>query len=134
MVLVKVKAASINPIDYKIIAGYLADMGWPFPTPFTPGYDFSGTIHEVGEDVKDFSVGDDVFACNWGSNKDTHLNSHADEGLPIAGAFAEYCLIPESKISKKPEAVSHEEAAAIALVGLTALQSVNTALNGSYMG
>ena len=113
---VKVHVAAANsPMDYdevKTVAG------WEIPSPFTLGYDFSGQVDSISEedDGKPFTTGDEVFAVNWGAYK------HDDDGMPIAGAFAEFILIPLSKLSKKPNEVSHEEAAAIALVGHTAHQ------------
>lgn len=132
MVLVKTAVAAINPVDYKIVNGHISS--WPNPVPLTPGYDVSGVVVKVGANVEGFAVGDEVFACNWGSNKETHLNNHADEGLPVAGALSEYVALPAFKWSKKPEAVSHEEAAGVALVGLTAHQAVQRLLGNDYAG
>eukprot|EP00656_Telonema_subtile_P022375 TRINITY_DN234_c0_g1_i1.p1 TRINITY_DN234_c0_g1~~TRINITY_DN234_c0_g1_i1.p1 ORF type:complete len:357 (+),score=106.47 TRINITY_DN234_c0_g1_i1:132-1202(+) len=134
MVLVRNKAASINPIDYKVVGGHLADAGWPQPNPLTPGYDLAGTVEAIGDTVDGVGVGDDVFACNWGSAKGTHMNNHADEGQPIAGALAEYVLIPAAKLSTKPAGVSFEEASAVALVGLTAMQALETLIGPDYNG
>ncbi len=97
------------------------------PLPFIAGYDFSGVIESISEDVTGFVVGDEVFAVNWGDQ------IHGTAEHPIGGAFAEYIAIPASKLSRKPANVSHETAAAVALVGTTALEALNTAkvTNGS---
>lgn len=117
---VKVMAAAGNPIDYMVMKGYLKDF-WPMEYPFTMGYDFAGVVESVvDEDAsKPFSIGDEVFAVNWGEYK------HDTQGQPIGGAFAEYIKIPISKLSKKPSGISFADAAAIALVGTTAYQMVN---------
>jgi len=128
MVLIKTKAASINPIDCKFMTG---EIDWVKPNPLTPGYDISGIVEAVGSDVTSIKVGDEVFACNWGSNKETHLNFHSDKYMPIASTFAEYAVLPACKVSKKPEGISHAEAAAISLVGLTAFQCIEMLL-GEY--
>lgn len=82
------------------------------------GYDFSGVISAVHTDDQDgaFQVGDSVFAVNWG------LHKHDDDTAVPGGAFAEYILIPSAKLSKKPEGITFEQAAAVALVGTTARQ------------
>lgn len=116
-VVVKVAAAAANPIDSKVMAGYL-NGAWAVPLPFSMGYDFAGVVSEVSpEDAgKPFATGDEVFAVNWGKNK------HDDGDEPLGGAFAEYILMPVGKLSKKPAGLSFEQAAAVALVGTTAHQ------------
>jgi NADPH:quinone reductase-like Zn-dependent oxidoreductase len=118
LAVVRVVAASGNPIDYKVFRGYL-DGAWTTPLPFTMGYDFAGVVDEISqEDRAGFAVGDEVFAVNWGVNK------HDEADMPIGGAFAEYITIPVSKLSRKPSGVSFAQAAALALVGTTAHQVV----------
>uniref|UniRef100_A0A7S4DZS6 Enoyl reductase (ER) domain-containing protein n=1 Tax=Lotharella globosa TaxID=91324 RepID=A0A7S4DZS6_9EUKA len=127
-VLIQAKAASINPVDYIVISGVVD--AWAKPSPLTPGYDVSGVVVDVGSDVTDFKVGDEVFAVNWALDEGQQSGQHDDNAKdtktkgPVAGTFAEYCVIPAKKVSKKNPAVSFEEAAAIALVGTTALQSL----------
>jgi NADPH:quinone reductase-like Zn-dependent oxidoreductase len=118
LAVVQVKTAAVNPIDIKVMAGALVGAGWAMPLPFSLGYDFSGVIADLHADdaAGAFKVGDAVFAVNWGQHK------HDEEGLPTGGAFAQYIKIPVKKLSKKPESLSHDEAAAIALVGTTAHQ------------
>lgn len=120
MVVVKVHAASTNPIDHIVMKGYVKDI-WSLPLPFTMGYDFSGVVDSVdASDCGGFAVGDEVFAVNWGQ----HSHNDADPSSPVGGAFAEYILIPCAKLSRKPKEVSHQDAAAVALVGTTAYQTL----------
>eukprot|EP00466_Bigelowiella_natans_P006657 jgi/Bigna1/56842/estExt_Genewise1Plus.C_1280028 len=105
--LIKAKAAALNPIDPMVMAGLLKGAGWGQPSPYVPGYDVSGVVEAIGEGVEGFKVGDEVFSKG-----------------PIAGTFAEYCVLPANKVSKKNSKVSFEQAAAVALVGTTAYQSL----------
>lgn len=118
-VVVKVHAAAINPIDNMVMKGYVKEF-WPMTFPFTMGYDFAGTVEAVDAADADgpFAVGDEVFAVNWG------VARHDSEGEPVGGAFAEYIRIPIRKLSKKPAGISFSQAAALALVGTTAYQTV----------
>jgi NADPH2:quinone reductase len=103
-VLVKVAAASLNPIDTYIRSGAVS---MPLPKPFIPGCDLAGTVEAVGPNAKLFKVGDRV----WGSN----------QGLKgRQGTFAEYAAVPEEWLYPTPAGVSDAEAAAAALVGITA--------------
>ena len=88
----------------------------PTPLPNTPGYDVSGVIEAILPDGEtDFVVGDEVFGCHWG----TH--THTDEYGYTAGSFAEFMIIPIRNLAKKPENITHEQAAANAMVTMTAL-------------
>jgi len=120
---IKVKAASLNPVDFKIMETAL----WPTPLPFTPGYDVSGTVDQVASDVTAFKTGDDVFCCNWALDEGQAMGQHDDKFGLTGGALAQYILVPAVKLTAKPEGVSHEQAAGIALVGLTALQCIDNA-------
>jgi NADPH:quinone reductase-like Zn-dependent oxidoreductase len=91
----------------------MASIGWPAPLPFTPGYDFSGVIESISNDVSNFKVGDEVYGCHWGPV------SHTDEFDCTAGTFAEYLVVPVRSLLKKPSGMSHTQAAAIACVGMT---------------
>ena len=116
-VVVKVHSASINPIDCKVHKGHASKVyGWPMDLPFKAGYDFAGVVDSTGEDVDGFSQGERVYAVNWGQS------GHYDAGEPGGGAFAEYILISAAKVSKIPQAVSFDQAAAVALAGTTAYQ------------
>eukprot|EP00579_Thalassiosira_antarctica_P021607 CAMPEP_0201957608 /NCGR_PEP_ID=MMETSP0904-20121228/4935_1 /ASSEMBLY_ACC=CAM_ASM_000553 /TAXON_ID=420261 /ORGANISM="Thalassiosira antarctica, Strain CCMP982" /LENGTH=338 /DNA_ID=CAMNT_0048502683 /DNA_START=11 /DNA_END=1027 /DNA_ORIENTATION=+ len=120
LAIVKIAAAASNPIDFKVLGGHLKGAGWAMPLPFTVGYDFSGTIYEVDEtDASKWPVGKEVFGVQWGQGK------HDEGDMPVGGAFAQYAAVPLSRLSVKPAGISHEAAAASALVGTTAYQIVN---------
>jgi NADPH2:quinone reductase len=102
--LVRVGAAALNPIDTYIRSGAVA---MPLPKPFIPGCDLAGTVEAVGPAVKRFRRGDRV----WGSNQGL---------LGRQGTFAEYAAVAEDWLYPTPAGVSDQEAAAVALVGITA--------------
>ena len=109
-VLVKVKAAAVNPLDYHYMRGspYLMRLsaGIGRPSDTSMGVDFAGVVEAVGEEVTEFAVGDAVFGGR-------------------SGAFAEYVVVPEDRaITAKPDNVSFDEAAAIGIAGVTALQAL----------
>lgn len=107
-VLIDVHAASVNPIDNLVRAGYLKDM-IPLTFPHVMGYDVSGVITEVGSEVSDFKVGDEVFA-----------RAHQED----AGALAEIARVKASALALKPDQITHLEAASLPLTGLTAWQAL----------
>src|SRR5215211_3358938 len=110
-VLVKVKAAGVNPIDWKIREGYMQQMiSLQFPS--TLGMDFSGTIEKVGAGVSGFNVGDDGV---YGQASVTRGGS---------GAFAEIALANADSIAHKPKSLNHQEAAGLPLVGVSAWQAL----------
>jgi 2-desacetyl-2-hydroxyethyl bacteriochlorophyllide A dehydrogenase len=109
-VLVEVHAASINPIDNILRAGYLQQM-LELRFPHIMGYDVSGTVVEVGKDVHIVKVGDEVFAR---PNQED------------AGAIAEFARVQENELAIKPTNLSHIEAASVPLAGLTAWQALVT--------
>lgn len=108
-VLVKTQAAGVNPIDWKTCSGggaapFIGDL------PFIPGWEFSGTITQLGEDVEHFNIGDEVFGfINFPER---------------AGCYAEYIAAPSDQISLRPAELSPEVAAGIPLAGLTAWQAL----------
>src|SRR5438067_9146197 len=102
--LVKVGAVAVNPVDTYIRGGFVQ---MPLPFPFIVGCDLAGTVVEVGPAVTQFQPGDRV----WGSNQGL---------LGRQGTFAEFCAVDECWLYPTPQGVSDEEAAAIALVGITA--------------
>ena len=110
-VLVRVRAAAANPMDWKIRNGEMKIMtGRKFPRGL--GHDFAGVVVAVGENVRRLKVGDEVLG---------------GASIKAAGAFAEMVVADESAVVAKPENLSWEEAAAIPIVGLTAFQAmVNT--------
>ncbi|MHA2502059.1 MAG: NAD(P)-dependent alcohol dehydrogenase, partial [Candidatus Kariarchaeaceae archaeon] len=113
-VLVKIKAASLNATDIEIIRGdpiIRLFTGMRKPKKKELGCDLSGIVEQIGSQVTQFSVGDEVFM---------DVMYH-----PTAyGAFAEYKLVTEDWIRKKPEELSFEEAATIGQAGVLALQGI----------
>lgn len=109
-VLVKVKATSVNPIDWKLREGYLAQM-MPWDFPIILGWDVAGEIVEVGTAVADWQVGQAVFA----RPETTRF-----------GTYADYTIVDDHLLAHKPESASFEEVAAVPLAGLTAYQALFT--------
>jgi NADPH:quinone reductase-like Zn-dependent oxidoreductase len=109
-VLVKVHAASVNPLDWHYLEGtpYLVRTDAGFGKPQNPrlGVDFAGTVEAVGKNVTRFKPGDEVFGGKF-------------------GAFAEYVTIREEwALALKPSNVSFEQAASVPIAGITALQAL----------
>lgn len=107
-VLVKVAATSINPIDWKLREGYLKQM-FPWSFPIILGWDVAGEIVEVGQKVKDYHVGDRIFA----RPETTRF-----------GTYADYTIVDSNLLAPVPESIAFTEAAAVPLAGLTALQAL----------
>jgi NADPH:quinone reductase-like Zn-dependent oxidoreductase len=106
-VLIRVLAASINPVDWKIRKGNLKMMlSKKFPKIL--GIEFSGVVEDTGENVHDFTKGQRVFA------------GKGYEG----GGYAEYAVAEASKTIVIPDSISHEEASTMAVAGMTALQGL----------
>jgi NADPH:quinone reductase-like Zn-dependent oxidoreductase len=109
-VVVDIHAATINGADWKVRAGHYSEMS---EFPYILGRDFSGVISEAGEGVDDMDVGDAVFGvCDAGQE----------------GTYAEKIAVKAAIIAKKPDRLSHIDAAALSLTGLTALVSVEDTL------
>jgi NADPH:quinone reductase len=104
-VLVRVGAASVNPIDTYVRSGLAAPPNMPFP--FVIGSDLAGVVEAVGPEAKRFKAGDRV----WGANQGI---------LGRQGTFSELAAVEEQWLYATPENVSDEQAAALALVGITA--------------
>lgn len=112
-VLVKIHAASVNYSNLVLLKGepFLARFAFGLLKPKypIPGGDIAGRVEAVGKDVKQFQPGDDVFGdlsgCGW-------------------GGFAEYVSVPENVLALKPANMSFEEAAAVPMAGVTALQGL----------
>ena len=113
-VLVKIRAAGVNPVDAIILAGKYKDM-MPHNLPAIPGWDVAGTVTDRGHGARRFTVGEEVYA-------------YARRPEVKWGTYAEYITIPESYLSNKPK-ISYEEAAGIPLAGLTAYQGIYEAGN-----
>lgn len=109
-VLVRIKAAGVNPVDYKIRQGIRRFLPYNFPSIL--GWDMAGIIEELGFAARRFEIGEEVFA-------------YARRPVVEKGTYAEYIAIPESYICKKPKNLSFEEAASVPLAGLTAYQALH---------
>src|SRR3954451_18779824 len=108
-IVVDAYAASVNGADWKVRVGHHGQQKFPLIL----GRDFSGVVSAVGEGVADLRIGDDVFGVLE---------------LGREGAYAEKIAIDAAIVAKKPAALSHVDAAALALTGLTALCSVEDSL------
>ena len=106
-VLVKVRATSINPIDWKIRDGLVRKRFNP-QLPVIPGGDLSGGVAAVGPGVTSFRVGDPVFAM-----------------IGLLGAYAEHVTFKAAMAASKPASIDHVQAASVPLVGLTAWQALH---------
>jgi NADPH2:quinone reductase len=109
-VLIAVEYAGVNPVDWKVREGMLADM-LPHRFPIVPGWDAAGTIRAVGEGVADFAPGDRVYA--YCRKPEVHL-----------GTYAELVAVPAAVTARIPDNLSFASAATIPLAGLTAWQSL----------
>ena len=116
-VLIKVAAAAINPLDWKIRRGDLRFI-MPGRFPLVLGNDVSGTIEAVGADVREFAVGDDVFCMLDTSPKPS------SRGFARSGGYAEYAVTRADTLCLKPAGLPHVEAAAVPLAALTAYQAL----------
>ena len=107
-VLVRVQAAGLNQLDEKIRLGEFKQI-LPYKLPLTLGHDVAGTVVRVGDKVREFKVGDEVYAR---PSKD-HI-----------GTFAERIAVPDSELALKPASISMVEAGSLPLVALTAWQAL----------
>ncbi len=108
-IMVRVHAAGVNPIDWKIRSGALKD--WiRHSFPFVPGVDFSGVIEETGSKVQGLKPGDDVF----GEAKISGAN----------GSYSEYLVVTPKNVALKPRSLDHNQAAALPVVAATAWQAL----------
>jgi len=112
-VLLRVSAASLNPVDkIRVTGGLKAMRADTFPAVL--GYDVSGTIESLGEGVTEWTVGDAVAA-------------RTQSGGPQPGTIAEFAVVHAAQLAKKPENVGHNDAASLGLAGQTALQALRRA-------
>jgi NADPH:quinone reductase-like Zn-dependent oxidoreductase len=107
-VLVRIHAAGINPVDWKIREGHLKEM-LHHSFPLVLGWDLSGVVESLGPATHRFKVGDAVF-------------SRPD--IARDGAYAEFIVVKESDLALKPKSLDHIHAAALPLAGLTAWQTL----------
>lgn len=102
--LVRVRASSVNPADWKTRAGYFKQ--WmPLTLPFVLGRDVSGVVEAIGPGVSRFKKGDEVYGV-------------------VSGAYAEYAVAKEAEVAHKPRSIDHTRAAVIPLAALTAWQAL----------
>ena len=114
-VLVRTRATSVNPVDWKIREGYLQG-AYPHHLPVIPGWDVAGVVEAVGPAVRTgLQVGDEVYG-------------YVRRDDVAFGTTAELVPAPERTVTRKPASLSFEEAAALPLAGLTAYQALTEAL------
>ena len=108
-ILVKTRAVSLNPVDYKVIRG-----AFNLPTPRIIGIDVAGEVVEIGKDVDNFKTGNRVCAM---------------VNIFETGSFADYVAIDANVASKLPDEISYEDASTIPCAGITAWQAINDKIN-----
>lgn len=108
-ILIEMRAASVNPIDWKVMKGDTKIL-FDYKMPHVLGNDGSGVVVQVGANANKFKVGDEVY-FRPGKQK-------------IVGTFAEFCSVKQNEAAIKPKNLTFEEAAGIPLVGLTSWQAL----------
>ncbi|MDQ2848015.1 MAG: NADP-dependent oxidoreductase [Actinomycetota bacterium] len=109
--LIQVKAAGVNPVDWKVMAGGLDGL-MDAVFPVIPGWDVAGVVVGLGPDTPEFAIGDEVMA-------------YARKDSAHGGTFAEQVAVPAEAIAGKPAAMSWEQAAGLPLAGGTALRTLD---------
>lgn len=109
-VVVRIHAAGVNPVDWKIREGYLKDL-FPHEFPLIPGWDAAGVVEETGHSARRFRPGDEVY-------------TYARRPVIAEGTYAERIALPESYLARKPDPLSMAEAASLPLAALTAYQAL----------
>lgn len=110
-VLIEVRAAGVNPVDWKVMAGGLdAMMDTVFPA--IPGWDVAGVVRAAGPDAPEFTAGDEVMA-------------YARKDVVQAGTFAQLVTVSARDVARKPAALDWPQAGGLPLAGLTALRSLD---------
>lgn len=107
-VLIRVRSASVNPVDWKVLGGYLDGL-MQADFPAIPGWDVSGVVEAIGPDTPEFAIGDEVIA-------------YARKDWVQQGTFAELVSASVRMVARKPAALDWNEAAGLPLAGLTAYQ------------
>ena len=116
-VLIEVRAAGVNPVDWKVMAGGLdAMMDTVFPA--IPGWDVAGVVRGAGPDTPEFAAGDEVMA-------------YARKDVVQGGTFAQSVSVSARDVVRKPEALDWTQAGGLPLAGLTALRSLDALRIGS---
>jgi NADPH:quinone reductase-like Zn-dependent oxidoreductase len=111
-VLVRVYAASVNPVDWKLREGWLSAL-WKLRFPVIWGCDVSGVVEQIGAAVTMFKPGDEVYGFK-----------HGKVGKTYRGTYAEYAVLPENTLAHKPATLTHQQAAAVPLAAVTAWQAL----------
>ncbi|NIH85111.1 NADP-dependent oxidoreductase [Amycolatopsis granulosa] len=109
-VLIRVKAAAVNPVDWKLAAGGLDGL-MEVRFPLVPGWDVAGVVEKVGLDAGEFAVGDEVFG-------------YIRKDWVQQGAYAELASANVRMLAKKPRSLDWAQAAGVPLAGLTALRAL----------
>jgi NADPH:quinone reductase-like Zn-dependent oxidoreductase len=107
-VLVRIRAAGVNPVDWKVREGHRRE-ALAYRMPFVPGWDVSGVVEATGPNVTLLAKGDEVY------------------GYPSVvrnGAYAEYAVVPEAELALKPRSIDHVLAASVPIAALTAWQGL----------
>jgi NADPH2:quinone reductase len=114
-ILIRVKHAGVNPIDWLNLEGVLQDM-LPHEFPLIPGWDTAGIVEDLGSEASQFKVGNKVF-------------SYYLKAVVKDGSFAEYLVVDESQVALMPSNFNFSEAAATPLAVLTAFQALHESLS-----
>jgi NADPH:quinone reductase-like Zn-dependent oxidoreductase len=107
-VLVRVRAAGVNPVDWKVREGRYRE-ALSYRMPFVPGWDVSGDVAATGPHVAHLAEGDEVYGY---------------PSMVRNGAYAEYAVVPEAELALKPRSVDHLHAASVPMAALTAWQGL----------
>lgn len=110
-VLIEVRAAGVNPVDWKIMAGRLDGM-MDAVFPVIPGWDVAGVVRGLGPDTPEFAPGDEVM-------------SYARKDVVGAGTFAEYVAVSADDVARKPASLDWNQAGGLPLAGLTAQRALD---------
>ncbi|MEY9910268.1 NADPH:quinone reductase-like Zn-dependent oxidoreductase [Catenulispora sp. MAP12-49] len=116
-VLIEVRAAGVNPVDWKVMAGGLDGM-MDTVFPAIPGWDVAGVVRGAGPDTPEFTAGDEVMA-------------YARKDAVQAGTFAQLVSVSARDVARKPAALDWSQAGGLPLAGLTALRSLDALRIGS---
>lgn len=108
--LLRVRAAAVNPVDWKLMSGGL-DALMDVRFPVIPGWDVAGVVEQLGIDVPEYAVGDEVMA-------------YARKDYVHGGTLADFVTVPVRATAPKPASLSWEQAAGLPLAGLTAYQTL----------
>jgi NADPH:quinone reductase-like Zn-dependent oxidoreductase len=107
-VLVRVRAAGVNPVDWKVREGRYKE-AFVYRMPFVPGWDVSGVVESTGPHVALLAEGDEVYGS---------------PSMVRNGTYAEYAVVPEAELALKPRSVDHLHAASVPMAALTAWQGL----------